>query len=612
MIRRTLALIVTLPLAGGCVLVPVPATMGFPVDHHSFARPESVRVTHVSLDLSLDFDEQRVVGEAGLVLDRSDADAPLVLDTHGLAVLSVHGADGTPREFRFGEDRGRLGTPLEIELAPGDESVSVRYRTSPDAVALQWLAPEQTAGERAPFLFTQGQSILTRSWIPLQDSPGIRVTYDARIRAPEGTVVVMSAEQSSRDDDGAFRFRMTRPIPPYLIALGCGDLASRDISERSRVWADPTLVEAAADELADTEAMILSAESLFGDYRWGRYDLLILPPAFPFGGMENPCLTFCTPTILAGDKSLVSLVAHELAHSWSGNLVTNATWSDFWLNEGFTVYFEARIMEEVFGEERANLEKALAFDDVVREMAELEPWAQKLHVDLEGKHPDDGFSAVPYEKGALLLRRIEELVGRDSFDAFLRRWFDEHAFESVTTAEFRRFLEDELLASAPQARAALDLELWLEAPGLPDDAPRAESSGIANVEDELARLRAGTDPSELETGEWVTQQWLHFLEACADEVDRERMGRLDEVFAFTETNNSEVLCVWLRLAVKHGYEAADGRLEGFVERVGRAKFLRPLYKELARTDPDRARALYARMRPRYHAVARAAVEEVLR
>ncbi len=581
-------------------------------DRHSFAEPERVRVVHVSLDLELDFVEFRVAGTAELELVRHDPAAPLVLDSNGLAVHSVSGTDGTARTFQFDPAVERLGRRLEIALAPGDTSVRVRYTTLPDAVALQWLAPAQTAGGRRPFLFTQGQSILTRSWIPLQDSPGVRVSYDARVRAPEGITVVMSAAESARDEDGAFRFRLAHPIPPYLIALGAGELAFQAISPRCGVWADPKLVEAAARELADTEAMIQSAERLFGPYRWGRYDLLILPPAFPFGGMENPCLTFCTPTILAGDKSLVSLVAHELAHSWSGNLVTNATWRDFWLNEGFTVYVEQRIMEEVFGPERAALEKALSFDDLVREMEELEPWAQVLHVDLGDRHPDEAFSGVPYEKGALFLRRVEELVGRAALDRFLRKWFDGHAFASVTTDDFRAFLERELLADRAEARAALDLDLWLEEPGLPDDAPRTESQGMVRVEAELARLRAGTAPAELATGGWVTQQWLHFLESLADELDPAGMQRLDEAFGFTKTENSEVLCVWLRLAVQHGYARADDRLEKFLWDVGRAKFLRPLYKELARVDLERAKALYERSRPRYHAVSRNAVEEILR
>ncbi|MEY2784133.1 MAG: hypothetical protein RL277_337, partial [Planctomycetota bacterium] len=323
------------------------------MDIHSHAQPDAVRVTHASLDLELDFAARIVRGSVRLDLERRDAHAPLRVDAQALTITAVRGVDGTPLAHTLTGEDPVLGGTLEISLRPEDQSVAIDYATTADCQAVQWLQPEQTHGRRQPFLFTQGQSILTRTWIPLQDSPGVRMTYDARIRVPQGLVPVMSAESLGRDEQGAYRFRMPQAIPSYLIALACGDLAFEPISERCGIWADPALVKSARAELEDTERMIVEAEQLFGPYRWGRYDLIVLPPAFPFGGMENPRLTFATPTILAGDKSLVSLVAHELAHSWSGNLVTNATWRDFWLNEGFTVYFEGRIMEVVYGTERA-------------------------------------------------------------------------------------------------------------------------------------------------------------------------------------------------------------------------------------------------------------------
>ena len=300
------------------------------------------------------------------------------------------------------------------------------------------------------FLFTQGQSIFTRTWIPIQDSPAVRVTYDATIRAPKGMTAVMSADRLAPAKDGAFRFEMKLPIPTYLIALACGDLEFRPISGRSGIWAEPSVVDGARREFEDTEAMIEAVEEVFGPYRWGRYDLLVLPPAFPFGGMENPTLTFATPTVLAGDKSLVSLVAHELSHSWSGNLVTNATWSDFWLNEGFTMYLEGRTMEAVYGKDRALMEQQLGRAELEREMKDLDPRDQVLHVDLRGRHPDDGFTTIPYEKAAMFLRRIEELVGREAFDRFLKGYFDAHAFQSITTDDFVGYLKANLLDARPR------------------------------------------------------------------------------------------------------------------------------------------------------------------
>jgi len=580
------------------------------MDSHSHAQPNLVRVTHASLDLTLDFEAQSAHGTVRLDIDRRDPAAPLLLDAQALEIEQVEGEDGTPREFQLGPVEEHFGSALSIALAPGDRSVTLRYRTTKDTQALQWLAPEQTHDKRSPYLFTQGQAILTRSWIPLQDTPGVRLTYEATIHCPEGLTPVMSAEQLGRGPDGAWRFRMPQAIPSYLIALACGEIVFLPISKRCGIWAEPGQAEAARAEFEDTETMVQAAEKLFGPYRWGRYDLLILPPSFPFGGMENPRLTFATPTVLAGDKSLVSLVAHELAHSWSGNLVTNATWRDFWLNEGFTVYFESRIMEAVYGPERAQMERELAIAELERGMKELEPWQQVLHIELDGHHPDDGFSDVPYTKGALFLTRLEQLCGRKRFDAFLRAWFDEHAFASVTTADFRAFLQQELLQ---KGAPALDVEAWLEQPGLPADAPRPKTQALARVEREIARWKERRDASALATDGWVTQQWLHFLEGLADGLDAQAMGTLDGRFRFTQTGNCEILDVWLRLSVQCGYTPADARLEEFLVDVGRRKYLEPLYKELKKTPEglERAKAIYAKARPRYHAVSSGTIDELL-
>jgi len=606
-------------LCAGCPSTPDPTpdpNMDDPAprvqDAHSFAEPNRVRVRHLDLDLTLDFERKVAHGSARLELERRAADAPLTLDTSGLAIERVTGSDGGARAFRLGE-AGELGRPLAIELEPGDRDVTIAYATTGGAEALQWLAPEQTEGGRHPFLFTQGQSILTRTWIPLQDSPGVRITYAARVRAPEPLTVVMSAEPRGRDDDGAFRFELDRPIPPYLIALACGELASRPISERCAIWAEPAMLERAHAEFVETEAMIQAAEELFGPYRWGRYDMIVLPPAFPFGGMENPLLTFLTPTVIAGDRSLTSLVAHELAHSWSGNLVTNATWRDFWLNEGTTVYFEQRIVEEVYGVERARMERELALDALRKTIAEMEPWKTVLHVDLDGKHPDAGFSSVPYDKGALFLRRLEEAVGREALDRFLRDWFDEHAFQSVTTLDFEAFLRQHAIAERPGFED-VDVDAWLFGTGLPDDVPETESDAFERVEREVARWTAGTPATELATEGWVTQQWLHFLEELPKELDPARMAELDAAFGLTSSGNSEILCAWLVLAIRHGYAAADARLEEFLGTVGRRKFLQPLYEELVKTDAgrERARRLYDEFRPRYHAVSSGTLDGIVR
>ncbi|MEM7205728.1 MAG: M1 family metallopeptidase [Planctomycetota bacterium] len=592
-----------------------------PVDVHSFARPDRVRVRHLTLDVALDFDQRQVRGTATLALERIDQAAPLRLDTMDLHIAAVRGDDGEPREHRLGTRDPQLGMPLEIDLRPGDRNVTIEYRTHPGAAALQWLDADQTDARQGPFLYTQGQAILTRSWIPLQDSPGVRITYDARVAAPEGLAVVMAAGERSRDSDGTHRFRMTRPIPAYLLALACGTLASRDISPRCAVWAEPSIVEKAAAELSDMDDMLAACERLFGPYRWDRYDVLVLPPAFPFGGMENPTLTFATPTILAGDKSLVALIAHELAHSWSGNLVTNATWRDFWLNEGFTVYLEHRIMEEIYGRERAEMEILLGLQGLEKELAELPAADQVLHVDLEGRNPDDGMTSVPYDKGAAFLRLLEERFGRERFDAFLSAWFDEHAFESVTTGHFLVYLQENLLAHDPAAAAGIDVDRWVRRPGLPSAAPRPRSPRLEAVEASVQRWRDGGDQADLAAlgaGDWTTHEWLRFLATLPADIHADELARLDARFALTKSGNSEILAAWLERATIAGYAPAAPALEEFLLRVGRRKFLKPLYEALVKSPPQagvdgltRARATYARARPRYHAVARRTLDDLL-
>ena len=594
------------------------------LDPHSFARPEQVWVRHVSLDWTVSFSQRRLSGVVIMEVVRPDGLAPLILDTRNLSIAGVDiESAGTWRKTTWvlGPEDSELGRSLSIALPGEANRVRIRY-TAEEATGLQWLDPEQTAGKKAPFLYSQSQAIHARSFWPCQDTPGVRVTYDAAVRVDRDLPVVMAAKAldslGEKPSEGVYRFEMPQAVPSYLVALAVGDLAFQPLGDRSGVWAEPSVLPVAVHEFADTEKMIEAAEALYGPYRWERYDLLVLPPAFPFGGMENPRLTFATPTILAGDRSLVSLVAHELAHSWSGNLVTNSTWADLWLNEGFTTYFERRLVEALYGRERAEMEAVLGLQDLHADFAgsASDPNDQRLRVDLRGRDPDDGMNSVPYEKGALLLRTLEETWGRKVFDDFLRAWFEEHRFQSATTAQFEAFFTQRLAGQAPLAgKSSVELSAWIDKPGLPENAARPQVEAFDAVAALAADFVGGKiDSRALPTKHWTPHEWIYFLREIETGVRAGQLARLDEVYGLTQSGNSEILAVWLELSVRHDYPAAANRLESFLLEVGRRKFLTPLYKAMvSRGEAGRARAreIYAKARPGYHAISRSTIDDIV-
>ena len=591
-------------------------------DTHSYAHPEQVKVRHLDLEWDVLFDQKILKGTAVLSLERNSASGnqPLILDTRKLNISKVEASnDGktfSPTTFTVGQADRILGAPLTIQLPEKADRVRIEYTTSPDASGVQWLGPPQTAGKKLPFMFTQSEAIHARSWIPLQDTPRVRVTYTAHVRTPHNLRAVMSAENDANAPvNGDYRFKMSQPIPSYLIALAVGDLNFKSLGPRTGVYAEPSVVNLAASEFSDTEKMVETTEKIYGPYRWGRYDILVLPPSFPIGGMENPRLTFATPTILAGDKSLVSVIAHELAHSWSGNLVSNATWRDFWLNEGFTTYLERRIVEAVYGRAREEMEATLGRQTLEQELKTLEDRDEILHVDLTGRDPDDGFTNVPYEKGALFLRHLEETFGRERFDQFVRGYFDHFAFHSITTADFLDYLKKNLLDQNPQLAARVPVEPWIAQPGLPSSAPQPKSDAFSKVEQQATSwLKGETPAARLSTSGWTTQEWLHFLKFLPEKLSREQMEQLDNAFKLTRSGNSEIAHQWLLMAIHNEYQAAYPRLEEYLISVGRQKLIKPLYQELVKTPEGkkRAQSIYQKARPGYHPIAVKAMDEIVK
>lgn len=579
-------------------------------DPHSFSNPHEVRVEHLGLDLNVDFAKKQLAGTATLRIKNVANATTLVLDTRDLTIRKVTlQPGGAEAKFTLAEAKPVFGSALTIPINPDTTGVVVEYSSSPSAAALQWLEPAMTAGKKHPFLLSQSQAILARTWVPIQDSPAVRFTYDATVRVPKELLALMSAENpQQKSADGVYRFRMPQAISSYLLALAVGDVEFRSLGASSGVYAEPSVVAKAASEFEDTQKMIAAAESLYGPYRWGRYDMLVLPPSFPYGGMENPRLTFLTPTMIAGDKSLVSLIAHELAHSWSGNLVTNATWNDFWLNEGFTSYFEHRITEKLYGREYSEMLWLLGVREVQDEIASRETGDEHLYVDLTGRDPDEAPTIV-YEKGALFLRLLEETVGREKFDQFLRQYFDSHAFGTMNT---RRFLEY-LNANLPGAYEKVNGNAWVHGPGLPANAPKPQSEAFARVEAQAKAFGEGGTAASLKTDGWSSHQWVHFVQSLPATTP-ERMAELDARFRFSDSGNNEVLSAWLEKSVDSRYKAAYPAIERFLTVQGRRKFLRPLYTKMMAQpeDVEFARRVYTKARPTYHPVSQGTIDGIVK
>lgn len=595
-----------------------PDTSGIIVeDMHSHSNVNEVKTTHLHLNLDVNFEEKTLKGYAEHKIENLSSAKKMIFDTKQLIIDKVVLNDTEEANYIKLPGDEMLGEALEVDINEDTKKVTIYYTTEPSSEALQWLNPQQTAGKKLPFLFTQGEAVLTRSWIPLQDTPSNRITYSADIKTPVNLMAVMSATNpTEKSEDGNYHFEMTNPIPSYLIAMAVGDLEFASLGKKTGVYAEPSMVEKCVNEFTEVESMVEAAEELYGEYKWGRYDILMLPPSFPFGGMENPKLTFATPTILAGDKSLVSLIAHELAHSWSGNLVTNATWDDFWLNEGFTVYFENRIMEKIYGRERSDMLLMIEYQELLHEtdyiLAGDYPEDTHLKLDLTDRNPDDGMTAIAYVKGALFLKTMEEAVGREKFDVFLNGYFDSHAFQTLTTEDFVAYTNENLLEPN---NVEFNIDEWVYKQGIPDNCVKIESNKFVICDEKaglIASMNSASDLGIVYT-DWTTQEWMRFIRQIPEGTSPEKMKMLDDAFNFSNRGNAEIMSEWYIQSIKNGYTDINKPMEAFLIEVGRRKFLAPIYTELSKSEENLklAKEIYAKARPNYHAISFNTIDEIL-
>jgi aminopeptidase N len=583
-------------------------------DPHSWCDGDQPRQRHLDLDLTVDFQARTLQGRVRIQL-MAAAEGALDLDGRNLQIESVTNGQGVDIPWSVAEAEEVRGDRLRLNLPAGTEVVEIAYRTAPGAVALGWLEPQQTAGGKHPFMFSQCQPIHARTMVPCQDTPRHRVTYAAAITVPQPLRAVMSAGPAGQEDTGdghtIWRFDMPQAIPTYLLALAVGNLDRRDLGPRSCVYAEPETVEKAAWEFAEVDSMITSAEKLFGPYEWDRFDMLVMPPAFPYGGMENPRLTFLTPTLIAGDRSLVNVVAHELAHSWTGNLVTNATMNDFWLNEGFTVYAERRILEEIYGKEYADLQGVVrrnALEVYLDDFGPGSPYT-KLRTDLAGIDPDEVFSLVPYEKGAQFVLLLEDAVGRERFDQFLLKYIRTFHFQSITTDEFLAFLEQELPGVYEQVQGPQ----WVEQPDMPDNELPVDSARVEQVRRLAEGWEKGVRPEKTVATDWSPTEWQLYLQDLPRELCADDCRWLDESFDLTSQGNYEVLVEWLTIAAGSAYEPALPRVREVLTQVGRMKYLKPLYTALMRHPQTAAlaREVYDEVQDSYHPLSKGSVAGIL-
>jgi len=586
-------------------------------DEHSYSKPELAVVKHLDLDIKVDFDTQTISGKASWTIDNISKGNEIIFDENTLNITKVTlGDDEKETKFELGKDVEFHGKPLHVTIEPNTTKVNIYYSTTKDAVALQWLTPAQTADKKKPFLFSQGESVWSRTWIPCQDSPGIRFTYNAKVTVPKDLLAVMSAvNPQKKNDTGVYTFKQDKAIPSYLMAIAVGNIEFQAIDNRTGVYAEPSMLKKSAWEFAELGKMVVAAEKLYGPYRWGRYDVLVLPPSFPYGGMENPNLTFLTPGVIAGDRSLTNLLAHELGHSWSGNLVTNATWDDIWLNEGFTTYVEHRIGEAIFGKKEFEMQNVITRKELVDNVAEYGDTNPdtRLKVSLTGRNPDDGISMIPYVKGYAFLRVIEDAVGREKFDVFIKNYFDAHAFKSITTEDFVKYINENLIKEDKALADKIKLEDWIYKPGIPSNITPVSSADFDAI-DAIQKSWRETGVAGLSKKITTTAEKQHFIDHLPDDITAKEMEAIDKEFNFTNGGNFIIKRQWFVQAIRHQYKAANPAIEQFLIGSSRTGSVMMLYKEMAKTPEGKtwAKQIFDKAKSGYHATTIQAFESVVK
>lgn len=588
-------------------------------DRDSYANFNQVRTQQLTLNLTVDFTRQRLSGYVEHELQWLEPTARrITLDSKELEISKVEFQDAQQQwqraAYLIGVGDSLRGQPLKIQLPQQSHKIRIHYATKPSATALQWLSAAQSTEKKQPFLYTQSQAIHARSWIPLQDTPAVRVTYQANILIPSYLKAVMSADLlQATPEKGQYQFQMTQPVPSYLIALAVGDLQFKAIDSRSGVYGESAWLDEAVKEFADVSKLVDAANRLYGQFAWGRYYLLVLPSSFPFGGMEYPRIAFVTPTVLTGDRSLVNMVAHEMAHAWAGNLVTNANWQNLWLNEGMTSYVENRLMAEVYGQKRADQELALNVAELQKEIAKMPAAETRLWSPWHAADPEKAFNQIAYTKGQLFLRWLATQAGTETFDLYLRGYFQRHAFQSLDTEQFLDDLQRHLIQPKELPISKAQLSEWIEGQGVPTFAVMPPVDTFSHVDDVMQIWLAQQLPlSTLKTREWSVQDWIYFLRKLPRQLSEAQLAELESNYGFSSSQNAELFTEWALLVVPLRHPLIDEPLKKFLKSVGRIRYLEPLYRMLSTNDQKREwmRKVYREARSSYHPQAQLILDQI--
>ena len=621
-------------------------------DPHSYSNIQEVRTTHLHLDLEVSFNHKNIYGVARHTLKNFSGTQKMIFDTKHLLIQKVTlGKEGNEIETGFVigpmDKDSLLGQPLVVDINKTTQQVNIYYQTTDKSTALAWVDAKQTESGKYPMVYTQSQAIHTRSWIPIQDSPSNRFTYSANIHVKPEFLVLMSANNpTERNAKGDYSFKMPQAIPSYLMALSAGDFAYHAYTDQVGVYAERSVINKASNEFVALPKMFEAAQKLFGPYKWGKYDLLIQHKSFPFGGMENPKLSFINPTVIAGDRSLVSVIAHELAHSWSGNLVTNQSWDDFWLNEGITVYIEHRIMEVLYGKETTQMLETLDYMELLQELKTIakssHPKDSRLQLSLEKRDPDDGMTSVAYVKGALFLKSLEKAVGRERLDPFLLSYFQDHQFQPITSEAFENYLKTKLLEPN---KLTFNANEWIYLEGLPQNCYIPHSSKLESMKVLAAKTNSGEDifapiskvkwveipqkatrrrnnkprfekviyQEKLDISNYGTQEWQSYIRALDTKIPIEVLNDIDHYMSFSKKGNAEIKYEWFLLNIKRQNRSVYPAIREFLKSTGRRKYILPLYEALKNNAEDKlwAVSVFNEAKAGYHAIAQISVAKLL-